>query len=262
MADFCKKLGNYRFSANYKYSEHHHHHIEINYVIKGRCIMTFQSGNVPLRHDECIVIASDIPHSFIVDGSQECSICQFEYEPQMLKEEMCFLLSGREAPYYKLRNCNDVLESLKYLYRYKNSSDTFSEKLFELEFQKLVFILIDNIKKCEVNKNDVQDQLIQNILSYLDEHYDHDICLEQVAKSNHISSSYLRRVFADKLGFSGIDYVTMLRLDKAKDLLKNSKMSISDIALRTGYNNIQYFSRMFKRKIGISPSDFRKQYTM
>ena len=66
----------------------------------------------------------------------------------------------------------------------------------------------------------------------------------------------------EQVGFSAVEYMTMLRIERAKDLLKNTPVSISDIAMNVGYNSFQYFSLIFKKKTGVSPKDFRNQYRM
>ncbi len=256
----CKKLGSYQFAASYIYSEHKHRHIEIDYIISGRCIMSFPSENVTLRQGECIIIASNTPHSFMVDGTQECKISQFEFETFIEDKELSFLLSGKAEPYYKMKNCSDIYETVRNLYHYKNLSNEYKDELFHLEFKKLMIFLLLNIKHQKETQNNTKKMLVKKVVSYIDENYEQEISLEEISKKNHISSSYLRRIFSSEMGFSAIDYITMLRLEKAKDLLKNSKFSVSDIAVHTGYNNVQYFSNMFKQKIGISPTQFRKQF--
>lgn len=65
-------------------------------------------------------------------------------------------------------------------------------------------------------------------------------------------------MFVKYLGINYIEYVNTLRLEKAKEMLGNSKMNVSEVAERTGFESLSYFSKQFKKKYGVSPQDFRK----
>lgn len=67
-----------------------------------------------------------------------------------------------------------------------------------------------------------------------------------------------RAQFVKYLGINYIEYVNTLRLEKAKEMLGNSKMNVSEVAERTGFESLSYFSKQFKKKYGVSPQDFRK----
>ena len=84
-----------------------------------------------------------------------------------------------------------------------------------------------------------------------------DIGLEQVAEYLNLSTFYLSKLFKEEKGCNFIAYVTDLRLEKAKKLLVDSSLIIKEIAQNVGYNDQNYFSKAFKQKYGLSPSEFR-----
>ena len=75
-----------------------------------------------------------------------------------------------------------------------------------------------------------------------------------------ISSRFLRRYFTQEIGMSCLDYIQALRLNKAKELLWETSKSVTEIALETGYGTPQYFSRIFRQEIGMTPSEYRSSW--
>lgn len=93
----------------------------------------------------------------------------------------------------------------------------------------------------------------------LKEHFIRDITLYEMAMMTGVTASYLSRLFKGKLGINYTQYLNQLRVNKAKELLGMPNMKIMDIAGMIGYNNANYFSRIFKKYTGMTPQQFREQ---
>lgn len=99
---------------------------------------------------------------------------------------------------------------------------------------------------------------IQSAVDFIDNHFSENIRESDVALHCHLSTQYFSRTFHRVVGSSFRDYVASKRLELAKSLLLNNpRVQIADIAYQCGYNDVSYFSRVFKKKIGISPGTFR-----
>lgn len=103
-------------------------------------------------------------------------------------------------------------------------------------------------------ESDVTSIYIENALKYIQYNYSHSIDITNIADSIGISRSHLYRVFIKHLGLSPNDYLTQYRINRACSLLRNSDLSISNIANSVGYDDPLYFSRVFKKVKGVSPS--------
>ncbi|HHT69901.1 MAG TPA: helix-turn-helix transcriptional regulator [Firmicutes bacterium] len=91
-------------------------------------------------------------------------------------------------------------------------------------------------------------------------HYDQDISLEGIAKHLGLNRSYLSTVFKEETGQAFTHYVQEVRIEKSKELLRQSSIPIVDIALLVGFSSQSYYTRTFKKLTGITPSEFRKRF--
>ncbi len=108
-------------------------------------------------------------------------------------------------------------------------------------------------------KDKEADKMMPAILAFLDSNYgDPDLSLAMVADKFNISVPYLSSLFKSSAGVNFSNYVEDLRIDKAKDLLKNTSMTVGEIAAATGYGSSNSFCRAFKRVTGDSTSEYRK----
>lgn len=99
---------------------------------------------------------------------------------------------------------------------------------------------------------------IDKATSYFNEHYSENICIEKYAENNHVSVSWFIRNFKHCTGFTPMQYILSKRIYNAEVLLQNPTYNVTEIARIVGYDNPLYFSRIFKKVKGLSPSEYRK----
>ncbi|WP_068775536.1 response regulator [Paenibacillus sp. FJAT-26967] len=114
---------------------------------------------------------------------------------------------------------------------------------------------ISNHRVRETNRDD-----IKRLLDYMKENYAQDISLKQAAEMINISESYLSYIFKKETGTGFTDCLNMLRIDKAAHSLLHTHLPIYEISLQVGYENINYFGRIFKKIKGVSPQKYRNQF--
>jgi two-component system response regulator YesN len=102
--------------------------------------------------------------------------------------------------------------------------------------------------------------ILRKARAYIDDHsHRPEMTLSDVARHVSLSNNHFCTIFSQEMGQTFIEYLTQLRMDKSKVLLKTSKMRSSDIALEVGYNDAHYFSYLFKKNVGISPREFIRE---
>ena len=99
---------------------------------------------------------------------------------------------------------------------------------------------------------------IQNIVDFIEKNYAQNHSVEFYADTCKVEKYYFIKLFREYTGVSPYLYKTKIRLEKAKELLRNTEMNNSEIAEQIGYSSSYYFSRIFKTHEGISPGTFRK----
>lgn len=101
---------------------------------------------------------------------------------------------------------------------------------------------------------------INKTIKFIDENYSEDLSLEDASKMAMLSQAYFSFIFKQITGKTFVEYKNALRIAKAIDLMKNKSMSITDICYTVGFNDTAYFSKIFKKDTGISPSQYRKAF--
>ena len=102
--------------------------------------------------------------------------------------------------------------------------------------------------------------VIKDVVDYLNSHYAEQISLEELAHRFYFSPYYLARRFKDETGYTINQYIINRRMGEAEKMLLYKKYSISETAKRTGYDNLQYFYKTFKKYTGCTPNEFRQLY--
>lgn len=108
------------------------------------------------------------------------------------------------------------------------------------------------------SQSDSENPVITKVRTYINLHLSSDFSLEDAAMYAGVSSFYLSKLFKEEMNDTFINYVTELKMEKAAHLLKETDMSIKEITGATGYNDQNYFSKIFKNKYDMSPSEYRK----
>jgi two-component system response regulator YesN len=129
------------------------------------------------------------------------------------------------------------------------------DKLLEWAFQS--FICITGYVKPQ-NSIDYSNRIVQATKEYLETHYAEDISLDYIAEQVNISPQYFSKLIKKSTGYNFIDWLSILRVKKAKELLTNSNFTVKEVCFMVGYKDPNYFSRIFKKRIGITPSEYIK----
>ena len=116
--------------------------------------------------------------------------------------------------------------------------------------------LMKEAREAMPNTPSSSSQYVLAAIKYIQFNYSHDISVDDIAKAVGVSRSHLYRVFMSNVGQSPIDYLTGYRISEACSLLKNTGLSIAEIAVSVGFFDQFYFSRVFKKVKGVPPSKY------
>ena len=116
------------------------------------------------------------------------------------------------------------------------------------------------LETCIAKKANQEYRPIRLIKQFVQEHYAEPITLEDIARVVHFNPVYISTVFKKETGMSFSGYLTDVRLEEAKKLLKTTSLNVAEVARTVGYNDVRHFSKLFIKTVGIKPVEFRKFY--
>ncbi len=154
----------------------------------------------------------------------------------------------RSIPYEVINQNFSVQDFLIHILKIK---DIRNIKISYINHIQNIIERVNNSRKHELNG------LIVKAINYIDENYNKNISLDDVAKEINMSYHYFSKFFKDSMGKNFVDYLTELRIEKSKEMLKNLNISIKEVSFEIGYSDPNYFSKIFKKVTGMTPSDFR-----
>lgn len=107
-------------------------------------------------------------------------------------------------------------------------------------------------------RTEKSNDIIENAKRYIDENYNKDVSLDDISRSMNISPYYFSKLFKEKTGENFVEFLTGVRISKAKEMLALPDRTMKEICMEVGYSDPNYFSRIFKKVVGIPPTEYRE----
>ncbi|MBR2278119.1 MAG: helix-turn-helix transcriptional regulator [Eubacterium sp.] len=128
----------------------------------------------------------------------------------------------------------------------------------EAQQSEAIFKMLMRMLDMQNSANEATLSSTETAKEYIKQNYQNNLSVSQIARAVNLSPSYFSRIFKDNTALSPYDYLLSVRLDKAKELLINSHLPVSEIAYRCGFNSTSNFICFFKKETCLSPLKFRK----
>lgn len=141
----------------------------------------------------------------------------------------------------------------------KKAIEVVEEKEKDENYKKFGKFYVEELAKNKQEENTSSQNVVEQVEEYIQLHISENLTVEELAKIVYLSPDYLTRLFKKKHDMTLIDYITKCRLFLAKELLEKNEMSISMISSKVGYGNYSYFTRIFKKYCGVTPSEYQRE---
>lgn len=142
-------------------------------------------------------------------------------------------------------------------------SDYLTEVVEMVQGEQLEKWFVDRVmsicRTIAAGKNEKSSGVIEEAEAYIQKNFGKEISLDDVSREVNISPYYFSKIFKESTGKNFIEYVTEIRIEKAKELLLTSDYSMKEICLMTGYSDPNYFSRAFKKNVGVTPTEYKEK---
>lgn len=251
----------------YSMPHHWHNETELLLILKGNFTIFLDGKELHLEQGDVCYIPSGMMHGGEgVDCTYECidfDAPRLLYEPLLIRQ----YLRKLENDQYQIQNIFNanqpaILKCTTRIFATIRKKDKGWEMLVLAGLYDFFGTIIQNeyyepVKKD--NRNRANMRRINAAMEYIAQNYDRAISLQELADTVALSKQYFCRYFRMVTGKTPIVYLNCYRIERACFLMDHKKLSITEVALQSGYNDINYFIRCFKKNKGMSPSQYIKQ---
>lgn len=211
------------------------------------------------RHSVCLCMPDETFGTVASDNDFELFVFHFDVFMYLDKNQNSMKMTKESKLFPKKRMIIYPSEHLsamctKLCQRW-NSEERMKEFRCQIDFQEILYYIYQNNSVKAENSSEA----LHVVKQYIEEHFSESLTIDQLAKMAEISPKYFVDLFKKKYGISAMEYVADLRLKEAKRLLANMDVRVRDIAHQVGYSDEFYFSRRFKKAIGVSPTIYMKK---
>ncbi|MFG6366097.1 helix-turn-helix domain-containing protein [Schaedlerella sp.] len=241
---------------------HFHQDIEILYIVEGETAVK-EGETYRLGKDDIAVINSNQPHAYSSARNTIAFRILIPYRTfrKLIREE--YFIFCCNSVLYTSRDDRDLrilIETL--LLQYLNMEHADLSEIASLLFQIIHKLTADyrmDRDSLKIYLKEHMSEKIDRILNYINHYYYEPLSLTDVAAHFQVSETYLSRYFKKKTGQNFINYLNEVRIENAALELRGTDASITNIAMDSGFSTPSVLNRYFKKKYGITPSEYRKQ---
>ncbi len=262
---------------------HCHEYIQMWYVAKGSCVHHYEGQMFEVPEGSLFIIPPYFNHSIDTTAFPNSRLISCDFTEDLITKssdqnakDTLFNLAYLEPLLIhcklsqpslrftgeKATELEKILEELLIAY---NEKQSFYSALIKGNIIKLITLIIEQFQTTVFeNNNELFSKYrdaIDTALHYIDEHFTEKIYLEDICKMALMSPSSFSYIFRQSSGTTFTEYLQQKRVLKSKELLLNSNASVLEIAEQSGFSDTAYFNRVFKKMVGISPGQYRKNHS-
>lgn len=256
---------------------HTHEFWEMSYVYEGNGTNYTQDGEAPVKDGELLLISPGKAHSMItVQGASPVRVCNCLFTADYAYEVIQRYLKISDLNEYSVYNmlkrkeafCLHItddnarnVQHLMWLIAHEYNHFTAGSDVIIRNTLLDLFVIITRLYEYQTNKTTStvsRNAEIDELMKYMRTNFSSRLTLEMLADRVHLSREYLSRYFKQYTGKTISEFLTEIRMTRAKQMLTSSSVPIADIAVYCGYPSVSNFQKAFKKYTGVSPSAYRK----
>ena len=252
---------------------HWHREFEINYILMGKGEFICGDDKFVAGEGDLLVMPPNMLHAAYPYQDNPLIYTALVFHPAMLGANSndrataeCIrpVINGNikiNMPVSRGRNHYDELKlSADHIFSCAKSNLPSGDLLLKSELLRFFWLLEDDEAITSRDETKISySELIRPALQFMMENFRENITVEQLADLVHLSKSYFMGCFKKAVGVGAMEHLTQLRMNAACDALSSTDKMISDISFHCGYSNLSNFNRQFKKVVGCTPNEYRKQ---
>lgn len=281
-SDFPFWIQRFRHNVSNVPPAHSHDFIELVFVVEGSAKHVFEGQSYLIKKNDVFIINPGEVHTFQVDPDKSLEIINCLFLPSLIQDSWLKELGvsqsmdyfyiqpflDKNERFHHLLNLGDqypsrflsLLEGMMYEYKKENTCYT---TLIRLQMVELLILLSRFYNERNVNYrksfpfHNSSNMLVQRICGYLTRNYDQKISIQDICHVFNISPRHLNRIFKQETGKTVVEMLHYIRIEKAKQFLQETNEKVIEVANRVGYDDPAFFSKLFRRFVGLSPGKYK-----
>ena len=249
---------------------HFHNYMEIGYCYHGDGEMIIENRSYHYGDHMFTIIPANIPHTTI---SKPGNICKWEFlfinidefirdiaqSGEISSEDMIRIINKRGT--LKTRENHPLMAKLiqSIIQEYREKPLYYKESVKGYLYALVVEMLRLDEEREQAKRANRVNNYIKNAIKYVNDHYNEEIKISDMAGNSGLSESHFRRIFEETMNMKPVEYVNLVRIDKACGLIQKEDISMEDVCFRVGYQTPSTFNRNFKRLTGMTPYQWKHQ---
>lgn len=237
---------------------HVHKEFEIYYMKEGRCTYHIGEQTYKVLPGDVVLIPGNTTHRTTYGGVAHTRLlvnCANTYIPEVVLERLAgmgYLYRNRKA----ISQLEELFAKIEHEYSH---ADVLSEEVLKCFTAELMFVILRHKNEHEKAFGE-ENNFIVTVQDYIQNNYMNEVRLSVLAEQLSVSQEHLSRVFKKETGMGFKEYLTGFRLQKAEEMLKHETgRAVSEVAYACGFNDGNYFSYIFKKVYGVSPTQVRRK---
>ncbi|MNZ47597.1 HTH-type transcriptional activator RhaS [compost metagenome] len=252
-------------------SDHYHDYYEIYYMLSGQRIYFIRDRSYSVEQGDLVFIQKHELHKTMQSGSGAHERVIIHFKDVLLSHlggsSAEFLMTPFQQPSHIIRLPRQEQHAIEQTMRKMIAEISHKQTGYELyppfAVTELLLASARHLQKHEplpLHHTSPMHAKISEVIHYINDHFADPLRLGAIAEHFFVSPYYLSRMFKEMSGFTFSDYITLTRIKEAQRLLRETKLSITEIAAAVGFDNFSHFGKTFKRITHTSPREYRKQY--
>lgn len=230
----------------------------LHVVMEGKGTYSVKERQYPLKKGDLFLIRPGDSTFYLADGEDPWIYCWLSFngplakeiiQRSLFKEDQYTMVSSDTSAYIDI-----ILECIHH-----SQDDLVDELALTALTYRFLSVLLKDGGKIRLGEQRVYSPLVIETVKYIEEHYPHNLTIEEISQYLSVNRSHLSRVFKNQLGTSIKEYLIGVRINRAAFLLSLTADSVESIAYQVGFNSLVVFSRMFKKTTGETATNYRKR---
>lgn len=241
--------GHYYCNGDYSIKREYFPYLLLMYIRSGELHVTYRDKSLTARKGDILLLDCREPHSYYSLGELEFIYVHFDGPHS---QELCHYIMKQHGFFFQHKRNIEIGKQLyQMVYNYQNE-----QEMSVSDCTCIIYTMINSLSskpEKQLNETSPVDKAIQ----YIKAHIERQVTLKEIAQCVNLSPYYFSHIFKTETGYAPIEFATKNRIDTAKNLLKTTNLSVSDIAFQVGYSSSSGFINIFLKKVGFTPMEFR-----